>query len=166
VLTLPEIQGLSPTYFVKLLLEDSAGKLVSSNFYWLSTKAETLNEAKSTWYYTPTRDYADYKALSTLPAVELKASAGMKTRGGQDVARVTVENPSKNLAFFVRLKIQKGTGGEEVLPVLWEDNYFSLLPGEKREFTATVEAQNWQSAGPVLVVEGWNVTPRLLPVTR
>jgi len=166
VLTLPVIQGLSPTYFVKLLLEDSAGKLVSSNFYWLSTKPETLNEAKSTWYYTPTQDYADYKALSTLPAVELKASAGMKTQGVEDVARVTVENPSKSLAFFVRLKIQKGISGDEVLPVLWEDNYFSLLPGEKRELTATVEVQNWQSADPVLVVEGWNVTSKSLPIAR
>ena len=23
-------------------------------------------------------------------------------------------------------------GGEEVLPVFWEDNYFSMLPGEER----------------------------------
>ena len=33
----------------------------------------------------------------------------------------------------MRLKVNKGKGGDEVLPVLWEDNYVSLLPGEKRE---------------------------------
>ena len=35
VLTLPDISGLSSTYFVALRLEDSTGKVVGSNFYWL-----------------------------------------------------------------------------------------------------------------------------------
>ncbi len=42
VLTLPEIPGLSATYFVSLTLSDAAGKTVSRNFYWLSTRPETL----------------------------------------------------------------------------------------------------------------------------
>ena len=42
-----------------------------------------------------------------------------------------VENPSKNLAFFLRLKINRCANGEEILPVLWQDNYFSLLTGGK-----------------------------------
>ena len=42
---------------------------------------------------------------------------------------MTVENPGKSLAFFVHLKVNQA-GGEEVLPVIWQDNYFSLLPGE------------------------------------
>ena len=50
-----------------------------------------------------------------------------------------MENPSKTLAFFVRLKLDKGKGGEEILPVVWQDNYISLLPGEKREITATYQ---------------------------
>ena len=43
VLTLKEIQDLSPTYFLVLRLEDTRGKLMGSNFYWLSTKPETLD---------------------------------------------------------------------------------------------------------------------------
>ena len=39
ILTLPDIDGLSPTYFLVLRLQDSSGKLVGSNFYWLSTQA-------------------------------------------------------------------------------------------------------------------------------
>jgi len=35
---LPKPEGLTPTYFLKLDLRDAAGKLVSENFYWLSTK--------------------------------------------------------------------------------------------------------------------------------
>jgi exo-1,4-beta-D-glucosaminidase len=70
---------------------------------------------------------------------------------------VTIENPSKSLAFFVRLKLSKGAGGEEVLPVIWQDNYVSLLPGEKRELTATYRTAALGAAKAVIEVSGWNV---------
>jgi exo-1,4-beta-D-glucosaminidase len=57
----------------------------------------------------------------------------------------------------VRLKVNKGAGGEEILPVIWEDNYFSLLPGEKREVTATYRTSELGAATPKVEVSGWNV---------
>ena len=80
-----------------------------------------------------------------------------KGNSEEEVSRVTVENPSKTVAFFVRLKIAKGKGGEEILPVVWQDNYISLLPGEKREITATYRASSLGAAKPELEVSGWNV---------
>ncbi len=68
-----------------------------------------------------------------------------------------LENPSKSLAFFVRLKVNKGKGGDEILPVIWQDNYVSLLPGERREITATYRAQELGTAQPSVEVSGWNV---------
>jgi len=50
-----------------------------------------------------------------------------------------------------------GRDGEEILPVLWDDNYFSLLPGESREVTATFATQDAGRAKPTLEVGGWNV---------
>ena len=140
ILTLPDIDGLSPTYFLVLRLQDSSGKLVGSNFYWLSTKPETLDWEKSNWYTTPTSSYADYTALSQLPKVKLKVADHTERKGEEAITHVTLENPSKSLAFFVRLKVNKGKGGDEILPVVWQDNYISLLPGEKREVTATYRA--------------------------
>ena len=78
-------------------------------------------------------------------------------KGEEEITRVMVENPSKSLAFFVRLKVEKGAKGEEILPVLWEDNYISLLPGEKREITATYRASELGTAKPAVEVSGWNV---------
>ena len=157
VLALPEISGLSATYFVVLRLTDSNGKLVGSNFYWLSSKPETIDWAKSTWWMTPTESFADYTALSQLPKVKLKVADRSERSGDQEVTRVTLENPSKNLAFFVRLKVNKGDGGDEILPAVWEDNYVSLLPGEKREITATYRASELGTAKPAVEVSGWNV---------
>jgi len=157
VFTLPDVSGLSNTYFLVLRLEDSTGKQVGSNFYWLSTKPETLDWAKSTWWMTPTASYADFTAISQLPKVKLKISQRDERKGEDAITHVTLENPSKSLAFFVRLKVDKGAKGDEILPVVWEDNYVSLLPGEKREITATYHASDLGTAKPTVEVSGWNV---------
>jgi exo-1,4-beta-D-glucosaminidase len=157
VVSLPEISGLSPTYFVALKISDASGKELGSNFYWLSTKQETLDWAKSTWYMTPTLSYADFTSLSQLPKVKLNVSDRSERQGEFEVTHVSLENPSKSLAFFVRLKVDKGKGGEEILPVLWQDNYISLLPGEKRELTAKYNANQLGAAKPAVEVSGFNV---------
>jgi exo-1,4-beta-D-glucosaminidase len=155
VLTLPEVDGLSTTYFLLLKLEDGAGKQVGSNLYWLSTHPETLDWAKSTWYTTPTSSFADYTALAQLPKVKLGISSVTQHKGEEAITRVIVENPSKNVAFFVRLKLSAKAA--EVLPVVWEDNYVTLLPGEKRELSATYRAAQLQGSKPVVEASGLNV---------
>jgi exo-1,4-beta-D-glucosaminidase len=165
VFELPEMKGLSSTYFVNLTLADAAGKVVSRNFYWLSTAPETLDWDKSTWYDTPTKTFADFTALNSLPKAELKLAATTERVGDNTVTAVTASNPGKTLAFAVHLKVKRGAEGDEFLPVLWEDNYFPLLPGETRQVSATYSmtgAGRGRPVGtPVVEADGWNV-----PVTR
>jgi exo-1,4-beta-D-glucosaminidase len=106
---------------------------------------------------TPTASYADYTSLAQLPKVKLNVSANSGQDGKVAETRVTLENPSKNLAFFVRLKIDNGKGGKEILPVVWEDNYISLLPGERREITATYHTSSLGEGTPEVEVSGFNV---------
>jgi exo-1,4-beta-D-glucosaminidase len=157
IITLPDIANLSPTYFVSLRIHDAAGNPAGANFYWLSTKPDTIDWAKSTWYMTPTLSYADFTALSELPKVRLKISDHSEKKNEDEVTHVRLENFSKDLAFFVRLKVDTGKGGEEILPVLWEDNYVSLLPGEKREITATYRASQLGASKPYVEISGWNI---------
>jgi exo-1,4-beta-D-glucosaminidase len=157
VVSIPDVEGLSATYFVALRVQDANGKELGSNFYWLSTKPETIDWTKSTWYTTPTATYADFTALSQLPKVKLAVTEHSARQGENEITHVTLDNPTKNLVFFVRLKVNKGKGGEEILPVLWQDNYISLLPGEKREITATYRASELGTAAPHVEVKGWNV---------
>ncbi len=164
VLTIPAIDGLSSTYFVRLALEDRGGKIVSTNFYWLSTKQDELDWDESTWYYTPQKSYADYSALKGLPTVELKYSAESEVKGDDGITRVTVENPSRNLAFGLHLMVKTVKRDEEdvreeaeIVPVIWEDNYFALMPGEKRTVSARYKAEEAGKKAPAVQVEGWNV---------
>jgi exo-1,4-beta-D-glucosaminidase len=157
ILVVPAVMDASPVYFLLLRLEDGTGKLVGSNFYWLSTKPESLDWEKSNWFTTPTSSFADFTALSQLPKANLKIASRTERQKDESVTHVTVENPGKALAFFVRLKVNKGSGGKEILPVIWEDNYFSLLPGEKREVSATYRSAELGNAKPEVEVSGWNV---------
>ncbi len=152
VFTIPELAGLSGTYFVALELRDPSGHVTDRNFYWLSTKPETLDWDNSTWYHTPTKTYADFTALDQLPAVELKVSSESKA----GATTVTVTNPGRTLAFGVHLEVKKGAGGDEILPVLWEDNYFALLPGETRQVTATYNPSDLGRGKAVVEAEAWN----------
>jgi exo-1,4-beta-D-glucosaminidase len=158
IFTLPDVPGLSPTYFLSLRLEDSAGKSVGSNLYWLSTKAETIDWAKANWYTTPTASFADFTALSQLPKVKIKVGDRSEKNGEEELTHVYLENPSQSLAFFVRLKVVKEPKGDEILPVVWEDNYISLMPGEKREVTAMYRASELGTTKPAVEISGWNVS--------
>ncbi|MBS0389188.1 MAG: exo-beta-D-glucosaminidase, partial [Proteobacteria bacterium] len=160
VLKLPHVEGLTPAYFLDLRVVDADGKLVGSNFYWLSTHAETLDWPKSTWWTTPTKSFADFTSLAQLPKVKLLVRSTTARDGDQSVTHVVVENPSKSVAFFVRLKLSKGPGGDEVLPVIWQDNYISLLPGEKRELSASYRTADLGGAPAHVAVQGWNVDAR------
>jgi len=158
VLTLPAVEGLSKTYFLKLTLEDSAGKLVSSNLYWLSTQPDVSDWHKSDWYVTPIKTYADLTGLEKLPPVKVNITSRTEQHAENAVTQVTLENLTSNLAFMVHLRIIKGQDGDEVLPILWEDNYFTLFPGEKRDLAARYSVESLGGTAPLIVVDGWNVT--------
>ena len=163
VFDVPKLDNLSTTYFMRLALKDSAGKQVSSNFYWLSTQQDVLDWKKSTWYYTPTSGYADFKALKSLPEVRLDVHAATHENGARDVTRVTVKNPSSHLAFFIHLRVDRGERGGEILPVLWQDNYFELMPGEEREVSASYSKEALQGGAPYIAVDGWNIVAGSAP---
>jgi exo-1,4-beta-D-glucosaminidase len=153
---IPAIPDLTTTYFLRLKVEDTAGRPVSSNFYWLSTREDQLDWANTKWYYTPTRSHADLKALAGLPPTRLTVASHVESAGPEGAARVTVENTGRALAFQVRLELTDGPGGEEILPVYWEDNYFALFPGEKRELRVSYPRR--EGKGPLVVeAESWNV---------
>jgi exo-1,4-beta-D-glucosaminidase len=165
VFVIPELPGLSTTYFVHLSLVDAEGRPVSSNFYWLSTKPDVLDWDNSTWYHTPTKSFSDLRALASLPEVEVNIKASSEVQGPDGITRVHVENPSSKLAFNVHLRVMvsAGTPDEaEILPVLWQDNYFALLPGEKRDVTATYRAADAGRLPVTVRIDGWNVKAKQL----
>jgi exo-1,4-beta-D-glucosaminidase len=160
---LPKVEGLSNTYFLRLQLQDSAGKLVSDNFYWLSTKADVLDwKNKQDTVYTPQAEFGDLTGLASLPEMKLDVTSSSKTDATKNTTRVMVKNLDSSIAFMVHLRVTRNKGGTDITPILWEDNYFSLLPGEQREVTATYPSSALAGDSAVLEVEGFNIAKQTL----
>ncbi|HEY2548437.1 MAG TPA: glycoside hydrolase family 2 protein [Candidatus Acidoferrum sp.] len=159
---LPKVDGLSKTYFLKLQLKDASGKLLSDNFYWLSTKADTLAWAKrQDTVYTPQAEFGDLTGLNSLPQASLNASR-VSSAGSE---RVTVSNPGNAIAFMVHLRVTREKAGEDVTPIFWQDNYFSLLPGESRTVSAKFDASLLDGKEAVVELDGWNAVSATVPTS-
>jgi len=140
----PEIpKELSGIYFLKLNLTDKTGKEISSNFYWLSSKGD---------------DNADFKDLAKLPAVEVTAKPGLISKENGKL-RLVLEfsNPSSSIAFGLKPKLLSISTKEPILPIFWQDNYFALLPGEKRTIEMQVDASLVIEKAVIFRLDGWNL---------
>jgi exo-1,4-beta-D-glucosaminidase len=166
VLQIPEVlpDAKSTVYFVQLNLKDANGRLLSSNFYWLSTKKPEFDWDKTSLIHTPVTSYQDMARLLDLPKIHLKATAHFRPVTDGVSVQVRLNNASAALAFQVRLAVASGKPAEEILPVLWEDNYVSLLPGEERTVEARFPSKHSIGLHPTLKISGWNIEPETLVI--
>jgi exo-1,4-beta-D-glucosaminidase len=89
----------------------------------------------------------------------------MSQEGKNTVVHALVENPTSSLAFMVHLRVAKANNGEDVVPIFWDDDYFSLLPGEKRRVSARFESPKSGGGDLVLTVDGWNIVAASIPLS-
>ncbi len=157
IMQLPEIDVPEKVYFVDLRLKSKKGKMISNNFYWLSTKKDILDEEGTEWFFTPNKEYADFIGLKGLPEVKIPIRFRFKQNGDKGEVRVRVNNRSKHIAFFIHFNVAGSRSGNSVLPIFWDDNYISLLPGEKREINAHFAWDDLNGETPLLEVGGWNL---------
>ncbi|WP_443080881.1 glycoside hydrolase family 2 protein [Streptomyces sp. PTD9-10] len=164
-LTLPaSVSGLSSSYLLRLTLTGADGKEVSRNVYWLSTKADTLDWAKTDWYHTPTTGYADLKGLASMAQAPVSATASTESSGGTSTTTVTLRNTGngRTPSLFTDVHLVDAQG-KPVLPVRWSDNEVALWPGESVTLTATYRTADLHGSAPGVRVSGWNTPERTVP---
>jgi len=128
---------------VKLELRDSAGNLVSDNFYWMGGTS------------------ADYRKLNRLGEAQIKATVRTAVEGDEERVKVVLENTGSMAAIELKLTLLEADGKTRVLPAYYSDNYVSLLPGEKKEIV--VECPNTRAkAGLSVGLRGWNLEQHVL----
>lgn len=156
---LPADLNLSKSYFLDLRLINEAGHETGNNFYWLSTRVDELDyEAEfEDWpFYTPSRVYADHSMLNKLPEAKLSIQHNFEDSGNRQNVFLIIENTGPHIAFFLELNISGEKSGASILPILWDDNYISLLPGETRKISASFAKKDMAGDKPVLGICGWN----------
>jgi exo-1,4-beta-D-glucosaminidase len=166
IFKLPEIKNLTPVWFLDLRIYDKNNKEVDNSIYWLSLKKDILDyEAykKLSWpFYTPTKQFADYTALDKLPKVKLSYDYQFSKDEKFGKVSLKVKNSSQSIAFFMFLDLINPSARLPILPVYWNDNYVTLLPGEERTYDANYYLSDSDGSKPVLEVRGWNVEKETL----
>lgn len=157
ILSLSEDLHLSKTYFLDLKLYNKNRQLVSNNFYVLSTQKDKLDEAKTTWFVTPQSQFANLKMLEQLTNIRLDVQQNFEKKDGQTFVYVKIKNPTDHLAFMVHLDLKKKQNDESVVPIFWDDNYITLLPGEERTVTGYCHTRDLDKQQPEVVIGGWNI---------
>lgn len=149
VAQVPGISKIKDVAFLRVLLQDEKGETLSRNVYWLTPNNDEMDWDTSTWFYTPVTDFVDYTALQHMKPASVKTTS---KRSGAGYA-VTLENKSNVPAFFIRLNLVDGKG-EDITPVMWQDNYVTLFPGEKMTIGVSFEGR---VKGAAIEISGGNI---------
>lgn len=155
---MPALENVSTTYFLDLKLKGSDGTNISNNFYWLSTKDDICDYENSKWFITENSEFADLKGINTLAQTELNITHNYTEDKNKQYIEVSLENDSDKLAFFIELTMKGKNSGLTILPVFWEDNYVSVLPGEKKVIKGYYYKKDLEDDEPLFSYKGWNVT--------
>ena len=138
----------SPTTvsYVCLKLYDANQQLISENFYLRS------------------KDGNDYQELKRLPQTTLSSKMSYSEQQRQWNGKVTITNKSDVPALMIRLNVV-GSDGVQILPMLYSDNYFSLMPGESKEVSLQWADRDTHGKKAKVMISGYNVEEQAAKIT-
>lgn len=132
-------ENLSKVHFIKMTLTED-GNVISDNFYHRSLEEN------------------NYRDLQQLPKVALESATTVdKNADGTWSAVSVIENKTSAPALMIRLNVVGDKDGQQILPVFYSDNYFSLLPGEKKEIRMNWKDEDTRGNEGKVLITGYNV---------
>lgn len=123
-------------YYLRFTLSHN-GTVVSDNFYVEGVEEDNL------------------KQLMLLPKAELSVCQQLLREQGPWRGSVTLSNDSQTPALMIRMNL-KGSDGEQILPAFYADNYFSLMPGERRTVNIECKDEDTRGCEPRIEVSWFN----------
>jgi Exo-beta-D-glucosaminidase Ig-fold domain/Glycosyl hydrolases family 2/F5/8 type C domain/Glycosyl hydrolases family 2, sugar binding domain len=131
-------KNLSPVHFIKLILKQG-DKIISENFYWRGVED------------------GNYRALRDLPKINLRSNTSLSLAGDSWLLTTNIRNTSNVPVLMIRLKVVGKRSGERILPALYSDNYFSLMPGEEKVIIMKIKNRDRRGEKPAVSISGFNV---------
>ncbi|HEY0794637.1 MAG TPA: discoidin domain-containing protein [Acidisarcina sp.] len=130
--------GLTPVHFLRLTLMRGS-ELVSSNFYLRGSQE------------------ANYRAIRQLAKAHVTPVTTSRQAGKVWQLTTQLHNVSTYPALMVRLKAIREKTGDRILPAIYDDNYFALMPGEQRTIKTELNQADTRGETPKIVLSGFNV---------
>lgn len=132
-------EDLSDVHFIKLYLTKD-GKTLSDNFY--------ING----------KEYGNHQAMKQMAKADIRSDVKFfKGEDGVWTGTVTLENRSSVPAIMIRLNVVGRRDGEQILPMFYGDNYFSLMPGEVKEVSLKWYEADTRGNRPRVRITGYNL---------
>ena len=130
--------GLSRLHFLRLTLSEGS-KVRSMNFYLRGV------------------EQGDYTGIRALGKATVTATTESARRGNGWLLTTALKNTSAVPALFVRLEAQRERSKDRILPAVYEDGYFALMPGESRTLTTELREVDTRGERAAIAVKGFNV---------
>lgn len=132
-------EDLSEVHFIKLYLTKD-GRSVSDNFY--------ING----------KEYGNHQAMKGIAKADVRSDVKVtKGKDGVWTGSVTLENRSDIPAIMIRLNVVGKRDGEQILPMFYGDNYFSLMPGEIKKVSLKWYDADSRGNRPKVKITGYNL---------
>lgn len=144
---IPRLPSLSPVFFIRLTLQRGS-EVLSENLYCRGLEED------------------DTQLLRTLPRVPLEIATTVERRGDTWRLVTRLRNGSAVPALLIRLKAVRSSSKDRILPVIYGDNYFTLLPGDERTVVTELNHADTRGETPGIVVEGFNAGGVNTPVEK
>ena len=134
--------GTSTPYFLDLKLRDPSGNIVSKNFYTF-----------------PNNGVTNISGMLTMnkAVVVPTATANWVKTGTENTITFKVVDTSAVCAIACRLQVITRNTNTRVLPVHYNDNYFSLAPGDTQFVSVNFDDADTKGDYPVVSITGINV---------
>lgn len=113
------------------------GYLRSDNFYVQAVRPES------------------YRELTRLPKVRLEVKEDFSRKASTWYGTVEITNRSAEPSLLTRINL-KGTDGVQILPVVYSDNYFALMPGESKTVTIEFADEDRRESQPQVEISALN----------
>ncbi|MVT10623.1 glycosyl hydrolase [Chitinophaga sp. ysch24] len=135
--------GSSEGVFLSVRLRDKDRKVIDDNLYWFP-------DAKG-----------NYSGLQKMKAAKVQITA---QKIDDENISVKISNPANGpVAFFNRVSLVDTKTKKRILPVFYNDNYVSVLPGEEKIVTISGAAVK-RNGNAEVTVYGWNVPEQTINI--
>lgn len=153
----------SKNILLSLELVNKEGNTIEDNFYWIAGNEEIFDWKATNWYYTPIKEYHNFKDLKSLPMVDLSLEFISKEElEEKTIISLKLSNPSNAISMFNQIKIGD-ENGEWITPVLYSDNYISLLPKSSKTIEIEIPSNIHNYS---VEVSGWNTSIQNLTIAQ
>ena len=115
------------------------------------------SNVRSTNFYLRGVQAGDYSGIRSLGHATVSADTRAERKGDRWLTTSTLKNTSAVPALFVRLQAIREKSRDRVLPAIFEDGYFALMPGETRTLTTEFLEADTRGELVEIVVDGFNV---------